>query len=459
MVAPPPEPDSTSGSHDPRPATPTSRRFRLAIRVAVWVALLSVLGGAPLGSILQQRLLAERLLAHESRLAVQEIDVINERRLVHAEREVPARATIIQFFEQAGLDSRTAEEIVRAARPVYNLAQIRAGNRLDIIRSGKGALRAISYDVDRDRILWITKQAEGFHAEIRPVPYTLTVAGVAGTVRDSLFQAVSDQGEGDWLTLEIADVFGWDVDFSTDTQTGDTFEVVVEKKVLNGERWGYGRVLAAQYQNAGQLHQAVLFRDPSGRPAYYAPGGKSLQKAFLRSPLKFGAPVTSGFSNSRLHPILKRYRAHHGVDYGVPVGSAVQAIGDGRVVSAGWNGDSGRMVHLRHAMGYETYYLHLSNTLVRPGQHVGQGQLIARSGATGLATGPHLDFRVTRHGQFLNFLRLKLPPAEAVAPKDWDEFTAARTHLLDRLASLHTPSAGKVEQARAQTAGPDIEAR
>ena len=459
MVAPPPEPDSTSGSHDPRPATPTSRRFRVATRVAVWVALLSVLGGAPLGSILQRRLLAERLLAHESRLAAQEIEVINERRLVHAEREVPARATIIQFFQQAELDSKTAEEIVRAARPVYNLAQIRAGNRLDIIRSGKGALRAISYDVDRDRILWVTQQSDGFHAELRAIPYEITVAGVAGTVRDSLFQAVSEQGEGDWLTLEIADIFGWDVDFSTDTQTGDTFEVVVEKKMLNGERWGYGRILAAQYQNAGQLHQAVLFRDPSGKSAYYAPSGKSLQKAFLRSPLKFGAPVTSGFSNNRFHPILKRYRAHHGVDYGVPVGSAVQAIGDGRVISAGWNGGSGKMVHLRHAKGYETYYLHLSKILVRPGQQVQQGQLIARSGATGLATGPHLDFRVTRHGQFLNFLRLKLPPAESVAQKDWDEFAATRTQLLDRLGSLHTQSAGKVEQARAQTAGPNIAAQ
>lgn len=459
MVAPPPEPDSTSGSHDPRPATPTSRRFRLATRVAVWAALLGVLGGAPLGSILQRRFLAERLLAHESRLAVAEVDVINERRMVHDEAKVPVGATITQFFEQQGLDARTAEEIVRAARPAYNLAQIRAGNRLDIIRSGKGALRAISYDVDRERILWVSKQDMGFRAEVRPIPYEIEVAGVAGTVRDSLFQAVSDAGEGDWLTLEIADVFGWDVDFSTDTQTGDTFEVVVEKKMLNGERWGYGRVLAAQYRNEGRLHQAVLFRDPSGKPAYYAPSGKSLQKAFLRSPLKFGAPVTSGFSNNRFHPILKRYRPHHGVDYGVPVGSAVQAIGDGRVASAGWNGDSGKMVHLRHAMGYETYYLHLSNVLVRPGQQVAQGQLIARSGATGLATGPHLDFRVTRHGQFLNFLRLKLPPAESVAPKDWDEFAAARTQLLDRLASLHTQSAGKVEQARAQAAGPNIAAQ
>ncbi|MFB3923908.1 MAG: peptidoglycan DD-metalloendopeptidase family protein [Terriglobia bacterium] len=409
--------------------------------MALWVMVLGVVGGVPLSSILQRRFLAERLLAHESRLAAAEIDVINERRLVHDEAKVPAGATITEFFEQQGLDARTADEIVRAARPAYNLAQIRAGNRLDIIRSGKGVLRAVSYEVDRDRILWMTTGPNGFNAEIRPVPYTIDVAGVAGTVHDSLFQAVSDAGEGDWLTLEIADIFGWDVDFSTDTQPGDTFEVVVEKKMLNGERWGYGRVLAAQYENAGVLHQAVLFRDPSGRPAYYAPSGKSLQKAFLRSPLKFGAPVTSGFSNHRFHPILKRYRPHLGVDYGVPVGSAVQAIGDGRVVSAGWNGASGKMVHLRHPLGYETFYLHLSKILVRPGQHISQGQIIARSGATGLATGPHLDFRVERHGQFLNFLRLKLPPREAVAAKDMNEFLATRTELLDRLASLRHPPA------------------
>ena len=458
MVPRPPDSDAASGKAPQGSAAPTPEHFRLVTRLAIWLVLLAA-GSAPLSSILRQRFLAERLLAHESRLAVEEIDIINERRLVHIEEQVPARATISQFFEQAGLDTRTAEEIVRAARPVYNLAQIRAGNRLDIIRSGKGALRAISYEVDRDRILWVTKQETRFRAEIRPVPYKTVVAGVAGTVRDSLFQAVGDQGEGDWLTLEIADIFGWDVDFSTDTQPGDTFEVVVEKKMLRGERWGYGQVLAAQYQNEGRLHQAVLFRDPSGKAAYYAPSGKSLQKAFLRSPLKFGAAVTSGFSQSRFHPILKRYRAHHGVDYGVPVGSAVQAVGDGRVVFTGSKGESGRMVQLRHAMGYDTYYLHLSSILVKPSQHVAQGQLIGRSGSTGLSTGPHLDFRVSRHGLFLNFLRLKLPPREAVAQNDWNEFVATRTQLLDQLAGLHTKSTGTVEQARAQTAEPNVDTR
>ncbi len=417
------------------------------------------LGGPVLGTILRQRKQAESLLARESRLAVADVEVINARRLVHAEEEIPSRTTISEFFERAGLDAGTAEAIVRDSRPVYDLSRVRAGNRVDIIRNGNGELRAVNYEINRDNILWVTAQENGFHAEIRPVPYEIVVEGVGGTVRDSLFQAVADQGEGDWLTIEIADIFGWDLDFSTDTRQGDTFEVVVEKKMLNGERWGYGRVLAAQYRNEGQGHQAVLFRDPAGRPAYYAPSGKSMQKAFLRSPLRFGARVTSGFSNRRFHPILKRYRPHHGVDYGAPVGSAVQAVGDGRVVSAGWNGDSGKMVRLRHPKGYETYYLHLSRILVKPGQQVQQGQLIGRSGATGLATGPHLDFRVSRHGKFLNFLRLKLPPRESVAEKDWEEFVATRAPLLDRLASLHAEPAAVSAEARPASAEPNVETR
>ncbi len=428
---------------------PSKGRRRLTIRIAFWGVVL-VGASVPLWSILRERALAEGLLAHESRLAVEAIDVINERRLVHNEEEIPERATISEFFATAGLDGKTSDEIIRAARSVYDLSRIRAGNRVDIIRSGSGDLRAVTYEVDRDRLLWITKQPNGFHSELRPIPYEIVTARVAGTVRDSLFQAVSDLGEGVWLTVEIADIFGWDVDFSTDAQTGDTFEVVVEKKVLHRERWGYGRILAAQYTNAGELHQAVLFRDPSGKPAYYAPSGKSLQKALLRSPLKFAARVTSGFSNSRFHPILKRYRAHHGVDYSAPVGSAVQAVGDGRVVAAGWKGEGGNSLHLRHAKGFDTYYHHLSSILVKPGQLVRQGDIIAKSGSTGLSTGPHLDFRVSRNGQFLNFLKLKLPPAESVAQKDWDEFAATRTQLVDQLASLHDRSAGKTEQALAR---------
>jgi murein DD-endopeptidase MepM/ murein hydrolase activator NlpD len=405
------------------------------------------LGAVLLTVVIRQRLFAEGRLAQEIRLAQDDVDVIASNRAVYAEEDLPARTTFSEFLERAGFDAATVGRIIHDARPVYDLSRVRAGNQVTFVRSGKGELRSIHYQIDLDRVLWITKEEDGFRAEIKPVPYEIFVTGVVGRIEDSLFQALADRGEQAQLALEIADIFGWDIDFYTDPRQGDTFEVVVEKKMLGGELLGYGRVLAAQYQNEGKLHQAVLFRDPSGRPAYYAPDGKSMKKAFLRSPLKFSAAVTSGFSRRRFHPILKHYRPHLGIDYGAPVGSPVQAVSDGRVASAGWKGGGGRTIHLRHAMGYETTYMHLSRIRVRAGQRVSQGQVIGQTGATGLATGPHLDFRVKQHGKFRNFLSLKLPPAQSVARKDWAEFVVGRTQLLDELASLHMTQSEHVESA------------
>jgi murein DD-endopeptidase MepM/ murein hydrolase activator NlpD len=213
---------------------------------------------------------------------------------------------------------------------------------------------------------------------------------------------------------------------------------VEKKKYLDGQLASYGRILAAEYVNGSRPYQAVLFRDRNGKPAYYTPEGKSLQKAFLRSPLKFSAPITSRFSRSRFHPILKRYRPHLGVDYGAPAGTPVQAIGEGRVLSAGYEGEAGRTVRIRHTNGYETYYCHLSRIFVRAGQHVAQGERIGLVGSTGLATGPHLDFRLRRHGTFVNFATLTLPPAQPVAKADWAEFMAARDRWLPLLPSSDT---------------------
>ena len=410
--------------------------FRVGRRLAIWFVLSAGVGGLLLGAVVRHRLAAERLLEQEARLAAQQAHLLASRRTVYVEERLPARSTFSEFLEDAGVDGATVRKVVEDARPVYNLARVRAGNRVSLVTSAQGELRALGYQIDADRLLWITKEAGRYRAELRAIPYTVTVTGVAGRVRSSLFEAAAEQGEGDLLTLEIADIFGWDIDFNADPRPGDTFAVLVEKKSLNGQRWGYGRVLAAQYRNDGRLYQAVLFRDPSGKPAYYSPSGKSVAKAFLRSPLKFGAAVTSGFSHRRFHPILRRYRPHWGVDYRAPVGSAVQAVADGRVVSAGWDRGGGKTIRLRHAKGYETYYLHLSRILVRRGKRVQQGQLIGRTGATGMATGPHLDFRVKQGGRFRNFLRLKLPPARSVSHEDWDEFVAVRDEMLARLAEL-----------------------
>jgi murein DD-endopeptidase MepM/ murein hydrolase activator NlpD len=193
--------------------------------------------------------------------------------------------------------------------------------------------------------------------------------------------------------------------------------------------------MAAEYNNAGQPYQAVLFHDETGSPAYYSADGNSLQKAFLRSPLKFAARVSSHFSRSRLHPVLRQHRPHLGVDYAAPTGTPVQAIGAGRVTFAAAQGGNGKMVKIQHSNGYQTMYLHLSRILVNGGQRVGAGDVIGLVGMTGLATGPHLDFRILERGVYRNFetLRKSLPPAEPVRESDRDEFFAVRNRAFGLL--------------------------
>lgn len=416
--------------------------------------LVAVAGGMSLGTVIRQRFASHQLLAYQLILAEHDPALMAARRTVFAEKKLPSRTTFSEFLTKEGLDANYVSGIIHDARPVYDLSRVRAGNTVKIARSGSGELRAICYQIDQDHLLWVTRREKGFSARIEAVPFVVAAVGVSGQVRDSLIQAVEDAGEHDQLALALADIFGWDLDFNTDTQRGDTFGAIVEKKTLYGEFQGYGRVLAAEYHNTGQTYQAVLFHDPVGRPAYYAPSGKSMKKAFLRSPLRFASRVTSRFSFSRFHPILKRSRPHLGIDYAAPVGSDVQAVADGTVVQAGWNGGGGKEVRLRHALGYETYYLHLSQILVRRGDRVQQGQMIARTGATGLATGPHLDFRITQHGRFRNFLALNLPPAEGVSKNNWDEFEETRTRLLDEMATLRTFPTDATQRAELQTHEP-----
>jgi murein DD-endopeptidase MepM/ murein hydrolase activator NlpD len=191
--------------------------------------------------------------------------------------------------------------------------------------------------------------------------------------------------------------------------------------------------LAAEYVNNGKTYQALLFHDDQGRPAYYTAEGKSLQKAFLHSPLKFAAPVTSHFSHRRFHPVLKVSRPHLGTDYGAPTGTPVQSIGAGRVEFAGRKGGDGNMVEIAHSQGYETMYLHLSRIFVHLGERVEIGKTIGLVGMTGLATGPHLDFRIKKNGQFLNFERLGLPPSEPVPGRNMPEFAQVREKWLPAL--------------------------
>ena len=394
------------------------------------ILLYVLLGAGAAGAAFAKRTAAERQLAAETRVIAQQNDAAQ---LAWENRDQPVEALVrngttwSELLQEMEFDPQTVYSVTEAARPVFNLRALRPGNKLTAVRSRAGELRSVTYRIDPERELVVKKDAQAFHAEIKTTPGTVRTVAVHGTVAGSLFDSVIAAGEKPDLAVRLAEIFAWDMDFNTDTQAGDVFRLVVEKKEYSdGSPATYGRILAAEYDNVGHPYQAVLFHEPNGAPAYYSSDGKSLQKAFLRSPLRFAARVSSHFSTHRYHPILKIARPHLGTDYAAPVGTPVQTIADGRVVFAGRKGGDGNLVRIAHSRGYETYYLHLSRVLVRNGQAVHQGQRIGLVGATGLATGPHLDFRVRQNGRFVNFERLKLPPANPVAKSEWAAFVAER---------------------------------
>jgi murein DD-endopeptidase MepM/ murein hydrolase activator NlpD len=406
--------------------------MRLALRITAAVIIAAALCAAWV--LHRNRLRAEDSFAREVTAARDQAAKVARDVVLFSSERVTSGAHFESSLQSLGLDPLTATAITSSISPVFDTRRFHAGNILSVGRSVTGVLRAVRYQIDADRLLSVEPRDSGFHAEIQTIPSHIETRTISGSVNGSLFGAVENAGESPELAMSLAQIFGWDLDFYTDTRHGDTFRVVVEKKTyLDGKSAGYGKILAAEYDNAGHPYQAVLFHDGVGAPAYYRADGGALQRSFLRSPLKFAAPITSHFSNSRFHPILKENRPHLGIDYGAPMGTPVQSIGSGRVVFAGYSGGSGNLIKIQHANGYETMYLHLSRILVHNGGHVEQGQTIGLVGMTGLATGPHLDFRIEQGGTFKNFETLHLPPAEPVSRKEMPDFLASRDRVLPML--------------------------
>jgi murein DD-endopeptidase MepM/ murein hydrolase activator NlpD len=402
----------------------------------MWPAIVLV-GAGSIAASFYQRTLAERQFTVAVSDARADARRIEREVVTFTKSKLPSGRSFAAFLGSLGIDSPTASRMVASAQPVFDMRHLRAGNEFSIGRSVLGELREVRYDIEPGRILSIAPSGGDFHSTIETVPSHTDEVGVIGRVDGSLFQAVTDAGEKPELAMRIAEIFGFDLDFYTDPRPGDTFRVVVEKKILeNGEVASYGRILAAEYNNAGRPYRAILFRGPTGIATYYKPDGTSMKKAFLHSPLKFAAPITSHFSLSRYHPILKEYRPHLGIDYGAPTGTPVQTIGDGKVIFAGPKGGDGNLVKVQHNNGYTTYYMHLSKILVRNGERVEQGERVGLVGMTGLATGPHLDFRIELRGQFLNFEKLPLPPSDPVSGQNLAAFVAQRDRALAEMPPL-----------------------
>lgn len=417
-------------------------------RTVRWITI-SLFALVILGGCLFIRRKAETNLQQSEKQAIAEsaaaARLTIERRDVVSEVRVPPGANFTEVLRSSNVDPQASNEIVEAVRPVFNPRRLKAGQKLIFVRRYTGDLRSIHYRTAWDSELWISKTREGFTASEKKLSAITEVSIADGKIESSLFQSVIDTGEHPELAVRLAEIFAYDLDFYSDPQPGDTFRLVFEKRTVPGEETpSYGKIFAAEYVNGGRVYSAVLFRDPNGRPAYYTADGKSLQKAFLHSPLKFAARVSSHFSKRRFHPVTHVFKAHLGTDYAAAVGTPVQAIASGKVVFSARKGGNGNLVIIKHANGYESYYLHLSRILVRQGQSVQQGQRIGLVGATGLASGPHLDFRLKKNGTFVNFERLKLPPANPVAKADLTSFFAERDKWM---AILNQPPAPKTQVA------------
>jgi murein DD-endopeptidase MepM/ murein hydrolase activator NlpD len=342
--------------------------------------------------------------------------------------------TITQVLMQQGLPVELVHQIVDCARPVYDLAKIRAEKLYWLCFTRDGKFRDFRYHLDDERYLTVYHDV----AEDRLVPviksfnYETRLEYVSAEIESSLFSAVMEIREKDQFALDLADIFGSDIDFYTDLQRGDSFHALVEKKYLDGEFSKYGAILVADFTNQQKVLTGILFEDENGKPAYFTPDGKALKQSFLKSPLKF-ARISSRFSLARKHPILKTVRPHLGVDYAAPLGTPVQSVAAGIVTSAGYSSGSGKMVRIRHKGGYETMYLHLSRIAVKQGAAVGQGEVIGNVGSSGLSTGPHLDFRIQYHGKAVNPAKLIFPPGAPVPAARLASFAQLRDRMMEEL--------------------------
>lgn len=330
--------------------------------------------------------------------------------------------------------SQEIHELASQSRRTFPLSDLCAGQPYRLCVTGK-SFESFEYDIDRNDQLIIRRDDGKLDVSRVPIDYTVRAELVRGTIATNLFDAVASAGENAELAVELAEIFAYDIDFIRDLRHGDSFQAVLEKRYRDGAPAGYGRILAAEFTNQGKPSQAFLFRDGNRPVAYYNARGESLRTMFLRAPLAFSR-ISSGFSMKRFHPIAKTWRAHPAIDYAAATGTPIHAVGDGTVVRSGYTGGNGKFVKIRHGSGYESMYLHMSRFAkgMATGKRVRQGDVIGFVGSSGLATGPHLCFRMTRNGAPVNPNKvIRTAAAAPVSRERLSEFRASIAPLTARL--------------------------
>lgn len=339
--------------------------------------------------------------------------------------------TLTRLLERIGVNDMDTRQLMR--NQAGALRSLRAGAIVEAEVSAEGALVSLGFMSGRESTTTIVREGEGFKASESRLALESHPVLKTGVIRSSLFAASDDAGMPDAVAIQIAEVFGGDIDFHRDLRKNDRFSVVYEVLYHEGRAIRSGRVLAAEFVNAGKSYRAIWYATADGKGGYYAPDGKSLRKAFLRSPLEFSR-ISSGFG-MRMHPIMQKWRAHRGIDYAAPSGTRVRSVGDGVVEFSGRHGGYGNMVVIRHNGQYSTAYAHLSRIApgLRRGTHVDQGETIGLVGQTGWATGPHLHYEFRVAGQARNPLSVAMPAALPISAHELPAFRQQAEPLVAQL--------------------------
>ncbi|MGW8284533.1 MAG: peptidoglycan DD-metalloendopeptidase family protein [Candidatus Deferrimicrobiaceae bacterium] len=361
--------------------------------------------------------------------------------------------TMFDIFKKYGLPSQDLFSLKEASASVHRLGKITTGKPYRIKLGPDNNVLSLTYQINDDVVLNITRTDDpGFRAEKITIPYETKLSKVGGTIENNLYDSLGNGGESGLLAYALSDIFSWDIDFTTDLRNGDTFKIVVEEHWLDGRFKQYGNILAAEFTNDGKVYRAFRYEGPDGRAGYFDEEGKSMQRSFLKAPLSYRR-ISSGFTYSRMHPILKIRRPHLGVDYVAPRGTPVSALGDGTIQFAGYKGANGNLVILRHPKGFTTYYGHLHKIRrgIRRGARVAQGDVIGYVGSTGRATGPHLDFRMKKGNRFINPQRVDVPRSSGIPKNLLADYDKIRQERGLELASI-VPSPQKTEpESKAHT--------
>ena len=347
---------------------------------------------------------------------------------IHIVAEDETFADIMEDFGFSYMDMLT---IVDIASSTYDFTRVKIGQPISLVTDEVGKKLYIEYEKNKDSYVRVNFIGNNFEVLEGDIAYDVEIVRQQASIETSMYIDALAVNVPEEIIMQFADIFAWTIDFAVQVQSGDSFDVVYEKRSRDGKDAGVGNVLAGKFVNNGKEYSAYLFEDDDAKLAYYSATGESTQKEFLRAPLNYRR-ITSGFTYGRFHPVIGGNYDHLAIDYAATIGTPVMAVGDGVISFAGWHKSGfGNFIDIRHNEMYQTQYAHLNGFAkgIRAGMQVKQGQIIGYVGSTGYSTGAHLHYQIKYYGKLVNPLTIELPPGDPVSEEKRDIFEKRKIEL------------------------------